>query len=123
MMNESGAKTFINMLDDNVLRNGKPGNHKEMMEKELEGMTEGVSQVIKLEEVRIIDFKNLGDSFVGLNQIRLKRVLDALSGKYNNKDHYGVVVVSEYRKKKPYKAVNVIIFRMKDWKIIGLGDN
>ena len=123
MMNEAGAKAFISMIDDAVLRNGKPGKHKERMAKELAGLSKGVSQILELEEVRVIDFTKLNDAFKGLKQTRLERVIKALAGKYNSKEHYGIVVVSKYRKEKPHKAVNVMIFRTKDWKIIELGDN
>jgi hypothetical protein len=123
MMNEAGAKTFISMIDDNVLRNGKPGKHKERMAKELAGFPEGVSQILELEEVRVIDFAKLNEAFKGLNQARLERVKKALAGKYNSEDHYGIVVISKYRKAKPHKAVNAMIFRVTDWKIIEMDDD
>ena len=83
----------------------------------------GLSQILELEEIRIIDFDNVKASFTGVNQTRVKRVIEGLSGKYNNKEHYGIVVISKYRNKNPYKAVNAMVFRMSDWKIIALGDN
>ena len=123
MMHEAGAKTFSSMIDDNVLRNGKLSKNRAALAKELEGLPEGLSQILELEEIRIIDFDNVKASFTGVNQTRVKRVIEGLSGKYNNKEHYGIVVISKYRNKNPYKAVNAMVFRMSDWKIIALGDN
>ena len=123
MFYEPQCKSFSDMLGADVLRNGNPDDRSELV-RELNGLSSGLSQVLELLQIRIIDFSSTKDAFGALDQIRLAPAIQGLTKQnYSNDSHYGIVVISRYRSGKPYLAVNILVFEKRNWKIVFMGDN